>query len=166
MLKLIRAASDRPAGKRVRASHVICLGFSPDWLRKKALNTLVLFSFFFFAMQIQSSHKTTPRLPQRCTPPDYQRNALTILFYVAYKSINNIMDVAGNRIRDGHITSHTTVTGIPVYAAIQVPCGLNVLSHASFGCHAPVSQIEFAKCTHRGSEVQSGPRDLLASLFQ
>ena len=73
MLKLIRAASDRPAGKRVRASHVICLGFSPDWLRKKALNTLVLFSFFLCdanTKQSQNNPQVTsemyaPRLPKK-----------------------------------------------------------------------------------------------------
>lgn len=35
ILKVMRAASDSPAGKRVWASHVICLGFYPDWLRKR-----------------------------------------------------------------------------------------------------------------------------------
>lgn len=101
-----------------------------------------LFGVFSWLAEKKARNPTTPWLPQRRTSPEYHRNALTILTrvknYVVYKSINNIMGVAGNRIRHEHITSQTTVSGIQVHAAIEVPCGLNALPHASFGCHAAV----------------------------
>lgn len=80
-----------------------------------------------------TSEKNFPRIPQKRI--DYFNEGKN---YVVYKSINNIMGVAGNRIRHEHITSQTTVSGIQVHAAIEVPCGLNALPHASFGCHAAV----------------------------
>ena len=76
---------------------MICLGFSPDWLRKR----------HEIQQPLVTSEKNFPRIPQKRI--DYFNEGKN---YVVYKSINNIMGVAGNRIRHEHITSQTTVSGI------------------------------------------------------
>ena len=54
-----------------------------------------------------TSEKHFPRIPQKRI--NYFNEGKN---YVVYKSINNIMGVAGNRIRHEHIISQTTVSGI------------------------------------------------------
>ena len=92
---------------------MICLGFSPDWLRERheILQRIIKHSISNTKQSqnnpLVTSEKNFPRIPQKRI--DYFNEGKN---YVVYKSINNIMGVAGNRIRHEHITSQTTVSEI------------------------------------------------------
>lgn len=85
-----------------------------SWLAgKKAQNPLANHKaeqFKYKAVTKQPPGYLREALPQNTTERiDYFNEGKN---YVVYKSINNIMGVAGNRIRHEHITSQTTVSGI------------------------------------------------------
>lgn len=108
------ACRERQSGGKTRVSKSRDLfGFSPDCLRKRhEILQRIIKHRNANTKQSQNnplvtSEKHFSRIPQKRI--DYFNEGKN---YVVYKNINNVMGVAGNRIRHEHITSHTTVSGI------------------------------------------------------